>query len=531
MTQKGVNPNILDLGEDALMSKVLALEKAFELEEQEQEAPKQGGENIRWEAIPESRLIGKETVFLGSDFALELSSVDQISDLIKLFKELPKEEKVQTEEPKQKPVPSRVKNERVESVLDARRAQAISIAMKKLKIQPDSPAKFTWALREMNETVLTSQAIGVLLSCPLWPISEEESNALESKQALDGKLAEPDRLISFVIQAVPDVVTRINALAFRYEFEVSLEDTAKATIELKHNYKLIQMNSNLKVVVRSAILVGNSINQSSGKSITGCTLASLNKLAFTRTIRDRRVTVMDIVASYCLRCYPDYAGLDELQPLVASSKKLELEAQVKNIRDMRRGMEALRRIKQMEKYADDAMRRLDIVESELGVTRGSYDALLEYFGIAKGEMETAMFFEQFGVFLDHWSKAISRKLKEQKTLAAAQMAEVAAQQATERSALRKAEKEERERQRQEEEDANRGRLRLTVNLRGFKLQRRNKGTGEAALVLSELDGEELELDGTKPSHDGLKQRKLKDASENASRASTRNKARRSMFWG
>ena len=224
MTQKGVNPQILDLGEEALMGKVLALERAFEAEQRLAKLPKKQGETIHWEAIPETRLVSRETVFMGADFELDKATLVHVQDLLELFKKVPVDPEAKDAENSgekqtmRQAVTARMKKERVDSVLDGRRAQAISIAMKKLKIHPDHPAKFTWALREMNENIINSQAVEVLLSCPLWPVNDEEMSALKTKSEAGAKLAEPDKLILFVIETVPDVITRVNAMAFRWEF-------------------------------------------------------------------------------------------------------------------------------------------------------------------------------------------------------------------------------------------------------------------------------------------------------------------------
>ena len=87
----------------------------------------------------------------------------------------------------------------------------------------------------------------------------------------------------------------------------------------------------------AAILIGNAVNEESGIQIKGCTLNSLVKLAVTKTIRDKTSTMLDCVAGYCTRCYPDFSTLSDLLPIIMAAKKIELESQIKAVRDMRRG--------------------------------------------------------------------------------------------------------------------------------------------------------------------------------------------------
>ena len=90
-------------------------------------------------------------------------------------------------------------------------------------------------------------------------------------------------------------------------------------------------------------------------------------------------------------------------------------------------------MRQLEAFAFDAMRRLDIVESEMGVARDFYEQLQAYFGMPKGELESNVFFELLAQFIDHWTKAMVKKQKEVKSQAAAIMAAAAAKKSRRKS--------------------------------------------------------------------------------------------------
>jgi len=522
MIQKAINPNVLDLGEESYESKANQLEKAYENEQRQLKIPKKKGEAIHWEAIPDNRLVNKETVFLGTDFELDKNTLVHVQDLLELFKRAPVDpEKGEEKQTIRQAMVAKMKMQRIDSVLDSRRAQAISIAMKKLKISPDQPAKFTWALREMNEAVINAQAVEVLLSCPLWPVNEEELHVLKMKSESGDKLAEPDRLILFVIESVPDVATRVNALAFRWEFEASIVEAIKAAADVKVAAKEILANSNLKLIVRSAILVGNAINEESGIQIRGCTLNSLIKLGLTKTVRDKNTSVLDCVAGYCMRCYPDFASVSELIPMVLAAKKVELETQIKSVRDMRRGVEAVRKMRQLEAFAFDAMRRLDTVESEMGVARDFYDRCLGYFGMPKGEMDTNIFFDMLYQFFDMWGKSVVKRQREVKSAAAAVIAAAAAKKAAEKASLRAAEKAEKEKQKAEDAEFNKGRLRLTVQLKGLFV--RKQGNGEKIVGMSSQD--------PLPSPRGERKQRRSIFQKDSAQGVMRPKGRKSVFWG
>ena len=335
---------ILDLGEDALMSRVAALEKAFEQEAEAKKAPKAHGEIIRWEAIPEVRLENKPTLFGGDEFVINNINIDQVQDLLELFK---KRTKVNQEQPGEKEakltIRQRLKMERVESVLDSRRAQAISIAMKKMQISPDHPTNFVNALQSLDQKFLTAQKIEILLACPLWPLNDEEFRLIKQRFDQGEKLADPDLLILNIITEVPDIISRVNSLAFRWEFEGQLVDAMKTAMEVKQASKLITIHENFKLIARVAVLIGNTINSESGIQIKGCTLGSLVKLAQIKSPRDKDVSVLDVIVTYCLKSYPDRVNLSDLVSVISLAKKWELSVQVKSVREMRRGLEAIRK--------------------------------------------------------------------------------------------------------------------------------------------------------------------------------------------
>lgn len=428
MLLKGVSPLVLDLGEDATMSRAVQMEKAFESEKAQQQhsGSNKVGLVVHLEALPEDRVDGKHTLF--NDCIVDPSTVNQVEDLLKLFrKKTPEEkeaEKRAADQAEQDTPRSRAdtvrkrmstRHGRVESILDSRRAQAVGIAMKKLGISDAThPTAFLRALDTMDQQFLTAQRIEMLLGCPLWPLNEEESRMLRSKADQNDPMADTDRLLLTVITECPEVRSKVQSLAFRWEFDQQIEEIEHAGKVLKQASKSVLESEKLKYIVQSAILLGNTINKESQVELKAVSLSSLVKLSNVRSLRDKEFTMLDLVVEYCMRVRMDVMNFGE--ELIAGgvnlAKKIELNVLLKQIREMRRGLESIRQVEALTEFAYSAMRRLDTAESEMGVARDFFAQACTYVGLLPEEMDSNVYYEVVFAFIDNWNKCKAKKERE-----------------------------------------------------------------------------------------------------------------------
>jgi len=142
------------------------------------------------------------------------------------------------------------------------------------------------------------------------------------------------------------------------------------------------------------------INAQTETTIQAFTLASLSKLAMTKSVDDKNVTLLDFLAKTLEAHLPDAVRVLDDLPTLSQARKVELQAQMRLIRDSRRAVEGLRKVKQLEVFAFTAMQSLDSVESQMGVARDFFDRACAYFAIEVGAMDSHEFFENLYVFLD-----------------------------------------------------------------------------------------------------------------------------------
>jgi hypothetical protein len=148
----------------------------------------------------------------------------------------------------------------VASVLGAKRSTTISIAMRRLKLQPPKFSKLADALSRMDEGFLDSSTVELFLKSSIWA-SDEELQLLKARICEGFELAEPDSLLWFLAVAVPNTNERIRALAVKHEFEVIMNQVIKATSVIKSASLEVISNALLKQLMRVILLVGNRINK------------------------------------------------------------------------------------------------------------------------------------------------------------------------------------------------------------------------------------------------------------------------------
>jgi len=407
MASKGLNGAVIDLGEDGLMSRAHALEVAYENELKRKREGATKGEKLHWDPVPLPA--NKETVFTpdaNSGVALSSDVLAQVEAVFVVG--LVKKDAITTihedDEGNGKRATAAAKRSLgratavvVQTALDPRRAQGINIMTKKLKLTPGALCS---ALQNLEESVLTPSAVEVLLATVVWPANDEEIKALQALADRKVDLQGADALVWLVHQLVPDAEARIRAMVFRYEFDNALAEVDKAVGSVKRAAKEVVASVRLQQIMQVVLQLGNKVNQGSGVVAQGFALASLHKLAMTKSVSDKSVTLLDFLAKALESAAPDALKVLDDLPSLAAARKVELQQQLRLIRDSRRAVEGLRKVKQLEVFAFTAMQSLDTVESQTGVARDFFDRACAYFCIEAGAMDSHEFFETLWVFLD-----------------------------------------------------------------------------------------------------------------------------------
>jgi hypothetical protein len=214
---------------------------------------------INWEHLSEERVtntLERSSVWNGGSGLFDIDqNLEELSKISALFT-IPK---MIDSNKRKSGVPEK------ESVLDQRRATTISVAMKRMRLQPNKFGKLAWALRDMNESYLTPSAVEILNKSCLWATPKEIED-MKARVREGNELADPDALLWFLAISVPDMSARIAALAFRYEFDDMNGEMIRATSLIKAASLEICASDLLKRVMRVILLIGNNINETYGSA-------------------------------------------------------------------------------------------------------------------------------------------------------------------------------------------------------------------------------------------------------------------------
>ena len=439
MAQKGgdVCAKVLDLGEDAPMSRVEQVELAAAAESA-RAATKLGlgskrGEVLRWDAVDVADL--GLTVWDGA--APSRVSVVTLSEELKAIERaFAKEPARATDEsgpavftraysdlgvgaaPKHKSALGAPAAD-AKSVLDPKRVQGVSIALRKVRL---AVGQLCDALQSLDESVLAPPVVEVLASSHLWPASDEETRALRKASASGQPMHAVDAAVWSVACAVPDAATRVSALVFRDEFERNLEENARLLSVVSRACGEVVVSERLRALLRVAVLVGNQVN---GTDVKAVSLASLQKLSTTRAVEGKRATLLDYAVRYFARVAPTELDVDFELIALNAARKVELEQVVKFARDSRKSCDAVRRaLPQLDGFCADAAARLGALEAEIEILREKVARALAYFGV-DARTDSHVFFEDLSAFLQLYKRALddyrdqlARQEKSEKAVAA-----------------------------------------------------------------------------------------------------------------
>jgi hypothetical protein len=385
MLREGAAPDVLDLGPDAPVSAAEAVEAAFaEAQRAKAAAPAPAAPGrktrIRWEPIPEERLANRTTIWASGRARPDLNT----SELESLFVEQPAGGAKQPAGGAKQPVG-------VRSRLDPRRAQSVSIGVAKLKLSGGALAQ---ALERMDAAVLTPAVVQIVQGCGLVPSGEEA----QMLQALDGALAEPDAFLR-ALARLADAGARVETMAFRYVCEETMAQTEADAELVVEACRQVRGSPRLKDLLHVVLVVGNRINGGpDGQAVRGFTLASLLKLSQTKSL-NKSVSVLEYLVQFIGKKMPDmFDVVAELQA-VPRAKRVQLAGLARQERDLRRGLEALKRMPQLAGFAQLAERKLAAVERLLAEARELFSTTIEYFG-EDDQMQSNEFFQLLDSFFE-----------------------------------------------------------------------------------------------------------------------------------
>ncbi|XP_032195720.1 disheveled-associated activator of morphogenesis 2 isoform X1 [Mustela erminea] len=301
------------------------------------------------------------------------------------------------------------------SVIDGRRAQNCIILLSKLKL---SNEEIRQAILKMDEQEdLAKDMLEQLLK---FIPEKSDIDLLEEHKHEIERMARADRFL-YEMSRIDHYQQRLQALFFKKKFQERLAE-AKPKVEaiLLASQELIR-SKRLRQMLEVVLAIGNFMNKGQRGGAYGFRVASLNKIADTKSSIDRNISLLHYLIMILEKHFPDILNMpSELQHLPEAAKVnlAELEKEVGNLRRGLRAVEVeLEYQKRQAREPNDkfvpvmsdfitvSSFSFSELEDQLNEARDKFSKALMHFGEQDSKMQPDEFFGIFDTFLQAFSEA------------------------------------------------------------------------------------------------------------------------------
>uniref|UniRef100_A0A8C9IQL4 Dishevelled associated activator of morphosis 2 n=1 Tax=Piliocolobus tephrosceles TaxID=591936 RepID=A0A8C9IQL4_9PRIM len=301
------------------------------------------------------------------------------------------------------------------SVIDGRRAQNCIILLSKLKL---SNEEIRQAILKMDEQEdLAKDMLEQLLK---FIPEKSDIDLLEEHKHEIERMARADRFL-YEMSRIDHYQQRLQALFFKKKFQERLAE-AKPKVEaiLLASRELVR-SKRLRQMLEVILAIGNFMNKGQRGGAYGFRVASLNKIADTKSSIDRNISLLHYLIMILEKHFPDILNMpSELQHLPEAAKVnlAELEKEVGNLR---RGLRAVeveleyqrRQVREpndkfvpvMSDFITVSSFSFSELEDQLNEARDKFAKALMHFGEHDSKMQPDEFFGIFDTFLQAFSEA------------------------------------------------------------------------------------------------------------------------------
>lgn len=201
------------------------------------------------------------------------------------------------------------------SFLDAKRAQNINITLRGLKI---TTQQIRDALLTGDEGLLDRSSLQALM---LYVPTEEDVAMLQEYAGERDKLASAE-LFLLEVSEIDRYAHRLKAMHFKAGYREMVDDLQRSIDAISGAIRSVKTSPKYKELLKVILALGNYLNSGPRGGAYGFKLASLTKLADTRsTASDRRYTLLNYLVDLLESRFPDLCDFkDELRDLQEATK-------------------------------------------------------------------------------------------------------------------------------------------------------------------------------------------------------------------
>ncbi|XP_048006043.1 FH1/FH2 domain-containing protein 3 isoform X3 [Leguminivora glycinivorella] len=196
-------------------------------------------------------------------------------------------------------------------ILDAKRSNAINIAMKKLP----TPQTIKAAIMKMDATVIGREGIEKLLT--MLPTEEEKVKIQEAQYANpDLPLGSAEQFL-LTLASINELSSRLRLWVFKLDFDNLEKEVAEPLMDLKQGIDLLKINKTFKVILSTLRSVGSFLN---GSQVRGFRLEYLSKVMEVKDTVHKHPLLYHI-CEMIIEKFPDSTDFfSEVGPVIRASK-------------------------------------------------------------------------------------------------------------------------------------------------------------------------------------------------------------------
>ncbi|XP_065082309.1 disheveled-associated activator of morphogenesis 1 isoform X2 [Ochlerotatus camptorhynchus] len=223
------------------------------------------------------------------------------------------------------------------SVIDGRRAQNCTILLSKLKMSDEEISKAILSMDSSEQ--LPIDMVEQLLK--FTPSAEERALLDEHSEDIDS-LARADRFL-YEISKIPHYEQRLRSLHYKKRFLVTVNDLSPRIASVMEASREVARSRRLRKLLELVLALGNYMNRGARGNASGFRLASLNRLADTKSSAAKGTTLLHYLVQIIEKKFKDILFLEEDLPHVKEASKVSLGEMDKDITMLRAGLAEVNR--------------------------------------------------------------------------------------------------------------------------------------------------------------------------------------------
>ncbi|XP_063123151.1 disheveled-associated activator of morphogenesis 2 isoform X3 [Rattus norvegicus] len=221
------------------------------------------------------------------------------------------------------------------SVIDGRRAQNCIILLSKLKLSNEEIRRAILRMDEQED--LAKDMLEQLLK--FIPEKSDVDLLEEHKHEIE-RMARADRFL-YEMSRIDHYQQRLQALFFKKKFQERLAEAKPKVEAILLASQELTLSKRLKKMLEVVLAIGNFMNKGQRGGAYGFRVASLNKIADTKSSIDRNISLLHYLIMILEKHFPDILNMPSELLHLSKAAKVNLAELEKEVGALRRGLRAV----------------------------------------------------------------------------------------------------------------------------------------------------------------------------------------------